>query len=208
MKTLISTAFKFAFALSLVAASALAARAQTAAASGGGRVQLESLDRLAARASETVNVQVDADMIEFGRALLKGDDPEEKDIKELLVGLKGVFVRVLEFKGAGEYSEGDIAPLREQLRAPGWSRIVGIQSRREGLENAEVYLSRNAAGRADGLVFLAVEPKQIVLVNLVGTVDLEKLRKLEGNLGIPKVTIGGGASKPPKGDDAPAKKKP
>jgi hypothetical protein len=208
MKTLIRTAFKFAFALSLVAASAHAARAQTAAASGGGRVQLESLDRLASRASETVNVQVDADMIEFGGALLKGDDPEEKDIKELLVGLKGVFVRVLEFKGAGEYSEGDIEPLRAQLRAPGWSRIVGIQSRREGLENAEVYLSRNAAGRADGLVFLAVEPKQIVLVNLVGTVDLEKLRKLEGNLGIPKITIGGGASKAPKGDNAPAKKKP
>jgi hypothetical protein len=208
MKTLISTAFKFVFALSLVAASALAARAQTAAAQGGGRVQLESLDRLAARASETVNVQVDADMIEFGRALLKGDDPEEKDIKELLVGIKGVFVRVLEFKGAGEYADGDIEPIRAQLRAPGWSRIVGVRSLKEGLENAEIYLSRNASGRADGLVFFAVEPKQIVLVNLVGTVDLEKLRKLEGNLGIPKVTIGGGATKSPKGDDAPARKKP
>ncbi len=208
MKTLISTAFKFVFALSLVAASAPAARAQTAAASGGGRVQLESLDRLASRASETVNVQVDAGMIEFGGALLSGDDPEEKDIKELLVGLKGVFVRVLEFKGAGEYADGDIEPIREQLRAPGWSRIVGVRSLKEGLENAEVYLSRNAAGRADGIVFFAVEPKQIVLVNLVGTVDLEKLRKLEGNLGIPKVTIGGGAGKAPKGDNAPAKKKP
>ncbi|HEU4597070.1 MAG TPA: DUF4252 domain-containing protein [Pyrinomonadaceae bacterium] len=206
MRTLISTTFKFAFALSLGAACSLAPRAQTAATNDGGRVQLESLDRLAPRAVETVNVQVDAGMIEFGGALLKGDDPEEKDIKELLVGLKGVYVRVLEFKGAGEYSDSDIAPLREQLRAPGWSRIVGVQSRKEGLENAEVYLSRNAAGRVDGLVFMAVEPKQIVFVNLVGTVDLEKLRRLEGNLGIPEVSIGG-TNKSPK-SNPPARKKP
>ncbi len=207
MRTLISTAFKFAFALTLGAACSLAPRAQTAATNDGGRVQLESLDRLAPRAVETVNVQVDAGMIEFGGALLKGDDPEEKDIKELLVGLKGVYVRVLEFKGAGEYSDSDIAPLREQLRAPGWSRIVGVQSRKEGLENAEVYLSRNTAGRVDGLVFLAIEPKQIVLVNLVGSVDLEKLRRLEGNLGIPEVNVnvGGGLSQPTK---TPARKKP
>jgi hypothetical protein len=57
----------------------------------------------------------------------------------------------------------------------------------------------------DGLVFVAIEPKQIVLVNLVGSVDLEKLRRLEGNLGIPEVNIGGGQSKQTK---TPARKKP
>jgi hypothetical protein len=207
MKTFISTAFKFVFALSLVAASALAARAQTST-SGAGRIQLESLDRLAPRASETVNVQLDESLLSIGAQFLEADDPEEKNIKEVVAGLKGVYVRVLEFKAAGEYAEGDIAPLRDQLRAPGWTRIVGIQSRKEGLENAEVYLSRTTAGRVDGLVFMAAGPKQIVFVNLVGAVDLEKLRKLEGNLGIPEITIGGGTSKSPKGGNAPARKKP
>jgi hypothetical protein len=207
MKTFISTTFKFAFALSLVAGAALAARAQTATASGGGRVQLESLDRLAPRAVETVNVQVDESLLSLGASLLESDDAEEKNIKEAVAGLKGVYVRVLEFKGAGEYAEGDITPIREQLRAPAWTRIVGVLSHKEGLENAEVYLSRNAAGRVDGLVFMAVEPKQIVLINLVGTVDLEKLRKLEGNLGVPKIKIETGESKSPKGN-APARRKP
>jgi hypothetical protein len=208
MKTFISTTFKFAFALSLVAAAALAARAQTAPTSGGGRVQLESLDRLAPKAVETVNVQVDESLLSLGASLLESDDPEEKDIKEAVAGLKGVYVRVLEFKGAGEYADADVTPIREQLRSPAWTRIVGVLSRKEGLENAEVYLSRNAAGRVDGLVFLAVEPKQIVVVNLVGTVDLEKLRKLEGNLGVPKVKIETGGSKTSKRGNAPARKKP
>src|SRR5687767_10580771 len=162
MKTVTGTAFKFACALALVAASAHALRAQaTVATQAGGRVQLESLDRLTPKAVETVNVQVDETLITFTSGLLEPDDPQEKNSKELVAGLKRVYVRVLGFKGAGEYAESDIAPIRAQLRAPGWTRIVGIQSRKEGLENAEVYLSRNPSGRVDGLVFLAVEPKKI-----------------------------------------------
>ena len=203
MKKLMSLTFKFAFALSFVAACSLAAGAQTSTTDGG-RVRLESLDRLAPKATETVNVQVDESLLNMGIGLLSADDPEEKKIKEAVAGLKGVYVRVLGFKGAGEYADADIEPIREQLRAPAWTRIVGVQSRKEGLENAEVYLSRNTAGRVDGLVFVAIEPKQIVLVNLVGSVDLEKLRRLEGNLGIPEVNIGGGS----KTQKTPARKKP
>ena len=204
MRTFISTPFKFVFPLSLFAACALVALAQTG--SGGGRVRLESLDRLAPKASETVNVQLDESLLKFGVDFLEADDAEEKNIKEAVTGLRGVYVRVLEFKNAGEYAEADIEPIREQLRAPGWARIVGIQSRKEGFENAEVYLSRNTAGRVDGLVFVAVEPKQIVFVNLVGMVDLEKLRKLEGNLGIPEINAEDGKSA--KGNKPPARKKP
>lgn len=194
MKKLMSMTFKFAFALALVAACSLAAGAQTVATQGGGRVQLESLDRLMTKAVETVNVQLDETLLKIGADFLEADDPEEKNVKEVVTGLKGVYVRVLEFKGAGEYADGDVEPIRAQLRSPAWTRIVGIQSRKEGLENAEVYLSRNTAGRVDGLVFVAIEPKKIVLVNLVGTVDLQKLSKLEGNLGIPKVNVRDGTT--------------
>ena len=120
--------------------------------------------------------------------------------------LRGVYVRVLDFKSRANTRRRPRA-IREQLRAPGWTRIVGFQSRKEGLENAEVYLSRSQDGRVDGLVFLAVEPKEVVVVNLVGTVDLEKLRRLEGNFGIPKVKIKVG-EKAPKSAAAPARKKP
>ncbi|MCA1634325.1 MAG: DUF4252 domain-containing protein [Acidobacteria bacterium] len=190
MKILVSAVYKFVFVFSFVAACALAPSAQTINTPGGGRVQLGSLDRLAPKAVETVNVEVDEILLGIATPLLQSDDPEEKDIKEVVAGLKGVYVRVLGFKSEGEYAEADLAPIREQLSAPGWTRIVGIQSRKAGLENAEVYVSRTTAGRVDGLVFIAVEPKKVVVVNLVGSIDLDKLRKLEGNLGIPKVNIG------------------
>src|SRR5688500_17890301 len=120
MKIFTGMAFKFVGALALVAASAHALRAQTAAivTQGGGRVQLESLDRLAPKAVETVNVQLDESLLRIGVGFLESDDPEEKSIKEAVVGLKGVYVRVLGFKGAGEYADADITPIREQLRAP------------------------------------------------------------------------------------------
>jgi hypothetical protein len=186
MKTILSAIFKFVFVFSCVAACSTGALAQTA----GGRVQLESLDRLAPKAVENVNVQVDESLIGIARSLLQGDDKDEKNVKEVLVGLKGVYVRILEFKSAGEYAESDIAPIREQLRAPGWTRVVGIETRKKGIENAEVYLSRTRAGVVDGLALLAAGPNELVFVNIVGPVDLEKLMKLEGNLGIPKLHIG------------------
>jgi hypothetical protein len=186
MKTILSSFIKFVFVFSCVAACSNGAVAQTT----GGRVRLESLDQLAPKAVETVNVQVDESLLRVGASLLQDDDEEEKNIREVLVGLKGVYVRVLEFKSAGVYADSDIEPIREQLRGPGWTRIVGIQSRKQGIENAEVYLSRTQAGLVDGLVFFAAEPNQLVFINLVGTVDLDKLRKLEGKLGIPKVSIG------------------
>jgi hypothetical protein len=36
---------------------------------------------------------------------------------------------------------------------------------------------------------LSAEPKELTIVNIVGPVDLQKLAKLEGNLGIPDLGI-------------------
>jgi hypothetical protein len=46
-----------------------------------------------------------------------------------------------------------------------------------------------------GLAVLSAEPKELTVVNIVGPVDLEKLAKLEGNLGIPDLGIQPGKGK-------------
>jgi len=43
---------------------------------------------------------------------------------------------------------------------------------------------------------LAAEDKELTVVNIVGNIDLEKLARLEGHLGIPDLEIG--PSKKPK----------
>lgn len=43
--------------------------------------------------------------------------------------------------------------------------------------------------RAIGLALIASEPRQITIVNIVGAIDLDKLHKLEGQFGVPKLDV-------------------
>jgi hypothetical protein len=43
--------------------------------------------------------------------------------------------------------------------------------------------------RAVGLALIASEPRQFTIVNIVGAIDLDKLHKLEGQFGVPKLDI-------------------
>jgi hypothetical protein len=38
-----------------------------------------------------------------------------------------------------------------------------------------------------GLAVIATEPRQLTIVNIVGAIDLDKLHRLEGRLGVPKL---------------------
>jgi hypothetical protein len=44
-------------------------------------------------------------------------------------------------------------------------------------------------GKASGLAIIASEPRQFTIVNIVGSIDLQKLHTLEGSFGIPKVSL-------------------
>lgn len=173
----------------LAAAGLLAALACGAAAGQeSGRLRLDNLDRLAPKADETVNVNLDGGLISFGCAMLSAEDEEERQVKEVCSGLKGVYVRGFQFKAEGQYAEADVASLREQLRGPGWTRLVDVDTRGDGLEGAEVYAA-TAGGRVEGLALLLFDPRELTVINIVGAVDLDKLRRLEGILNIPKIRI-------------------
>jgi len=44
-------------------------------------------------------------------------------------------------------------------------------------------------GKALGLALIASEARQFTIVNIVGAIDLDKLRKLEGQFGVPKLDL-------------------
>ena len=186
MKPFIHTLLRAAaIALAVAILSAAVVRAQ---GTTGGRIQIDSLDRLDAKAAEMVNVSLDERLLQIVPKAFDKNDPDEMKAKEIIAGLKGVYVKVFEFDAEGAYDrQTDVEPIRQQLKAPGWSRIVEVRSRREG-KDIEVYLLNNGS-RVDGLTVLAFEPKQLVVVNIVGTIDLEKLRQLEGQFGVPALEI-------------------
>ena len=56
----------------------------------------------------------------------------EAKAKAAISGLKGVYVKSYQFDKEGQYTLDDLKPIREQLQAPGWSRILNVVERREG----------------------------------------------------------------------------
>jgi hypothetical protein len=186
----------FRAAAKLLAAAALmllalaSARAQDSQGEAG-RLRLESLDRFAGRADETVRIDVDGILLNLGKSVLSDDDPDEKTVKAIIEGLRGVYVRSYGFKSEGEFKDADLGVLREQLRGPGWSRIVDVKTHDVDIDGAEVY-ALTSGGRVGGMAVIVVEPKQLTVVNIVGSIDLEKLKRLEGSLGIPRIHIGRG----------------
>jgi Domain of unknown function (DUF4252) len=164
----------------LLLMTAFTARAQ------GSRIQMSSLDHLAPKANETVDVNIDERLMKMAAKVFSDKDADEKEVKELVAGLKGIYVRSFEFDADGQYSAADVESIRAQLRAPDWTRLVNVTSKKEG--TFEVYMLMNGE-QIGGLVVLSAEDKELTVVNIVGPVDLEKLAKLEGQLGVPDLGI-------------------
>ena len=175
----------------VVVAAALAATgaARAQAPQGApGRLRLDSLARLAPKAAESVDIEIDGFLIKFAGSLLSNEDADERAVKELVEGLRGVYVKSYEFKGEGQFADADVAAVREQLRAPAWTRLIGVETRGIDFGDAEVYLS-SAGGRVEGFALLVVEPKEVTVVNIVGSLDLDKLKRLRANLKLPRITV-------------------
>ena len=56
-----------------------------------------------------------------------------------------------------------------------------------------------------GLAIIASEPREFVIVNIVGSIDLEKLHELEGKFGVPELQIEADDKVPPAKTTAPKK---
>ena len=182
MKTLFRNLWKLAsLLLLLVLGFAVTVKAQSA------KLQMDQLDSLASKASETVDVRLDERLMQTTARFFSSKDPDDAEIKELIKGVKGIYVKSFSFEKEGEYSPAEVESIMSQLRGSAWSKIVSVISKKAG-ENVEVYL-HTVDGQIGGLVVLSVEPKEFTVVNIVGPIDLDKLIKLEGQFGVPDLGI-------------------
>ncbi|HYV00358.1 MAG TPA: DUF4252 domain-containing protein [Pyrinomonadaceae bacterium] len=191
MKLLSRTLLKIASVKLAALAVLLVLCATTTALAQNPRIQTSQLDALAAKASETVDVNIDESLMALTTKFLSSKDEDEKKVKELVSGLKGIYVKSFQFESEGQYADADLESIRSQLRNPAWSRIINARSKKDG--SIEVYLMHTGS-QISGLAVLASELKQITVINIVGPVDLDKLTQLEGEFGIPDLGLEG--SKP------------
>ena len=140
---------------------------------------------LASRASETVDVTLDGPMLKFALSFLNDKEPDERAAKDMVRKLEGIYVKSFEFDTADAYDRRLVDRVKAQL-GPTWKKIVQVQSRTK--ENVDIYTDMRGDA-VTGLVIISAEPRELTVVNIVGPIDLDRLADLEGNFGIPRMTV-------------------
>ena len=139
---------------------------------------------LAERATEVVDVTLDAQMLRLASSFFSGG-ADERAIRDVVHALEGIYVRAYEFDKPGEYDMRLVDNFRRQL-GPTWKRIVNVRSRDR--DNVEVYTDVRGE-RVVGLVVIAAEPRELTIVNIVGPIDMARLAELQGHFGVPNIRI-------------------
>ena len=172
----------------LIALSAVA----TVAAAQGPKLRIDSLTRLEEKAVKVVDISLDEKMMGLATRVLKkaeaeAKDPDARKVIEAIAGIKEIYVRSYEFDTPGAYQPDDVDAIRSQVQGPGWSRLVGVRSKRNG-ENAEVFMLSQGP-QVLGVTILVANPKEFTVVNIIGSIDVERISELDGNLGIPRIEL-------------------
>jgi hypothetical protein len=153
------------------------------------KLAIPNFAALAQKATESVTITLDPGLLGLAAKFLDSGDPQEAATKEVLKGLQGIYVRSYTFDKDAAYQQSDIDAIRSQLAAPGWNRLVQTRSRKTRAD-VDIYIMTDH-NQAIGLALIASEPRQFTIVNIVGAIDLDKLHKLEGQFGVPKLDVDG-----------------
>ncbi len=151
------------------------------------QLQLPAFEGLEAKASETVTVTLGPQLLGIAARWLDDSDPQQAEARKVIAGIQGIYVRSFTFETDFAYPKAEIDAVRKQLSAPGWSRIVETRSRKENTD-VDIYMLVEG-DKAMGLAIIASEPREFTIVNIVGSIDLEKLHNIEGQFGVPNLEL-------------------
>ncbi len=148
-------------------------------------------EKLAEKADEVVTISLDADMLGLAANFLSNGEGDQKKLKEIVKGLKGIYIRSFEFSREGQYPMEIVEEIEDQLKAPEWAPVISVRSKKKGGDNARIYFRREN-GKISGITIVSAEPKQLTVVHIVGLLEPEDVARLGGNFGIPDMSWGPG----------------
>ena len=156
-----------------------------AAAPPTARLLLPDFHALGSTATDSVAITLDAPLLAFAAKFLDSADPDQRAVQDMIGGLQGIYVKSYTFDKPFTYPTADLAAVRKQLAAPGWQQIVQVRSSAKQ-SNVDIFICQ-VLDKPIGLAIIATEPRQFTVVNIVGAIDLDKLHKLEGRFGVPRL---------------------
>jgi hypothetical protein len=163
-------------------AAGLVSPFQAAAAEHPGRLDLPSFSHLQSKATEVVDVTLGAWPLALASKFMEADDAESVEVKKLISGIKSIVVRSYEFDSDFAYSKEDVAAVRAQLAAPAWTQLAQVRKRGKDQEvDLDVYIALDA-DQAKGFAIVASEPRKFTILNIVGTINLDQVAKLQHHM--------------------------
>ncbi len=160
--------------LILAAAFAAPALAQTSALPEPPPIEKE----LATRASNVTEVTLGKNMLAFAAKILNGKNEDDADVRHLIEGLDGIYVREYEFDKEGQFSRDEVDQLRKYFETAEWSPIVRERERKTG-ESTDVMV-KLVNGESHGMFILDVSAKELTIVLILGPIHMDDLGKLKG----------------------------
>ncbi len=155
------------------------------------RLRMPDFSDLSSKATRSVDIDLDRDTLKSALGFMTGPKADP-DLVEAIKGLESVTVKVFSFDKPGAYSTRDIERLVRQVESGGWKKMMSV---REPDNRVEMWM-HEGTGPDGGLFFVASEPRQLVLINIAGKVDLATLAKLQGRIGMPNLGLGGPPAPP------------
>ena len=188
---------------SVTLACALLALPALAFAADPGRLQLPDFSALSKKAAQSVDISLDPSLLSLAKGVVSSDDSGNGSaVNGVIQGIRGIYVRSYTFDKPGEYSKADVKAVEAQLLAPGWRPIVSTHDLKQG-NNVDIYILRNG-NRTDGVAIIAADPRQLTIVNIVGSIDLAKLAQLQGQFGVPRIGLTADGTPQSSAADAPS----
>ena len=138
------------------------------------------------KGSEFVEVQVRSNLLMFAAQLVEKEQP---DAAKLLRSVQLVRVNVVGLTDENrEEMQKRIQKIRQDLESHGWERNVNVQGK-DG-EDVGVYTQTGGGETLAGVAITVMDPKNVVLVNVVGDIRPEQIAALGESLNIKPLNMG------------------
>lgn len=167
---------------------------------GAQQLLLPDMSRLSAGAVDVVDVSVDQALLGLAAAFM-ANGTDDRELKSLITSLKGIYVKSFTYGKDGAYDPAVLDGVRRQLSGGQWSRLMAAKSSADGSDTA-IYLWRNG-DKPGGLAVLSASAREVTLVNIIGSIDLEQLRSLQGKFGVPDLKMDAAGSTTPAAKSKP-----
>jgi hypothetical protein len=150
-----------------------------------GELVLPDFRGLEARASDSVNISIDPWLLNLMGVVMNGSDADAADTRRIMKGIKSIQIRSFEFDKEFAYPAAEIEGVRRQFQAPGWNRLLQTHNAANS-EKVDIYLlSEDQQPR--GFALVCSEPKSFTIINIVGSVNVQDLAKLQSRLDLSRL---------------------